>query len=1604
METPVRAISRVRPAEAGDTDGYPEDSSSTRGIGVVEVAPAASQVILGHDHFCDFDAVFGPDVSQKELYAASLEDLVTNFFEGYNVSVVGYGSSGSGKTHTITGPGFLWAMNEEEFGLLPRAVRQLYHHITEAGLSSPGYESHVSVSYLLLCAGAVYDLLTSQPVLLPLPILADHKGSVMVPGLSSVDCNSINEVLNCLEAGLVARHNHAVNASTHNTTGTAAADALNDTGVGVSNGTGNPNKHSSPVHTHASFTITLQQSRVDKEGKARILCSRLNFVDLAGLDQKSASLTSMTASSALNNNLSAVSVKNSASFLNNADNIVAPNPSLVGSSAYSNTDVLGSMTACSAVPDNATELPHEYLITKDNSNNNQLLASEQEEDAVYLKNANLDCNNPKVGEFLLRRDSTNVMGSDECIGEDGGGGDAEEDQLCGVESNIDNDDGVDETGVVMSPDHQCLASVIACLVDRNYTGPIPYTHSMLTQLLKESLGGNCLTLFVCCASPSRRHLPATLLTMKYGGLARYILNKPLLNDVTLLQQQLLSVEQPQQQGSSNTAPSVAASQDSTNNVASAANNNNYNTHNNNSSAVKPVDPEEIFRLQFSGWQLQQLVDGADSLLRSCLPFLPPALQAQAAAWLCRRNEAAHCLGPPMQPPPHHPHYWNQQHRDARGLHVIEEVSEPGDPRNSGRSTSSCGSNRVAAAERSLSSASSLGEEFYEQLAVFTNNFADHTTHLVKAVEDRLDTFSEHSSYGASSDDESSGQENMDADRLSSSEHNIDCDSMTDKSAFIIGMDDNSVTDVNINEKLLNFVNANDASKIDFGDTSFVRFGSVGEVKQRDGSNKSVGESENKADASKSSAETVGKSNEAARVVPTSQAQAAAAAAGRGGSHSAEDSDANMNSYDSEVEDSSSSGEEVEKRGESSSSMVRTRLSRRRMSLTGQQLSAVSEVAMHAHHANRRRQRELRETVKEKESQLRTLQRGAQEKEELMSQNQAKLQQLQQLTNDEAARLRDARHHAKSAKGNRMQELESSSRLQQHEAALAQYRDRSKAIQSFINIIEATKTPEQELQHLSSRLQELRCELAEVETVVRVDDQRKQRLQDLRNNRPRKQSGRLSAEEDELDDDLEDPLFSGHPLQEHIQQLMVTVSSHAERMSTSGVGSGRVLRESVAVRGEEHITIRRATNGKAGLSVHGLSQPHKRRLITSSSEQCSSSGEDSREQRVQQQLRGEIGNLREARDVLITCRQRLNRRIHKGGVQHGSGKRVWECERRLLELDEAVEAVDSTIEYKNELICGRAHELAATSALLMQVQYTDQSHHLQKLEWSYQQASLDMERRCAVQQTQYLQHLHKLLRHIDTQESASLQQPTIVQHTEVASTAVVRELEMSLYYYKDQCTQLKTLIKQQQGQGRNFQPMYQQLQQQQQQHTSSGGGTARQQKDRTNRQNGDRHSDIGLKLSTLGPGSTLMSPPSISHYRNGEPSYGAFPARHKKRFLLLGANQQQVAAGNTAPSGSNFNPDVRDVASGSVNAGAPAAGGDGNISVAAGGVNSSSNPFMRRSRLEPGRRRRPPSSSRYRMFGGSSATGGRHHRDGSAESIPMTHKPAPPPPATARTGC
>uniref|UniRef100_A0AAR5QK46 Kinesin motor domain-containing protein n=2 Tax=Dendroctonus ponderosae TaxID=77166 RepID=A0AAR5QK46_DENPD len=75
-----------------------------------------------------------------------------------------------------------------------------------------------------------------------------------------------------------------------------------------------------------------------------------------------------------------------------------------------------------------------------------------------------------------------------------------------------------------------LGNVISALGDeKTQNGYIPYRDSNLTRLLKDSLGGNSVTLMIACISPADYNLEETISTLRYADRARKIKNKPTVN-------------------------------------------------------------------------------------------------------------------------------------------------------------------------------------------------------------------------------------------------------------------------------------------------------------------------------------------------------------------------------------------------------------------------------------------------------------------------------------------------------------------------------------------------------------------------------------------------------------------------------------------------------------------------------------------------------------------------------------------------------------------------------------------------------------------------------------------------------------------------------------------------------------------------------------------------------------------------------------------------------------------------------------------------------------------------------------------------------------------
>ncbi|XP_050768905.1 kinesin-like protein KIF27 [Gymnogyps californianus] len=228
----------------------------------VRLVPNTQQIIIGKDRVFTFDFVFGKHSTQEEVYTVCIKPLLVSLTEGYNATVFAYGQTGSGKTYTIGG-GHIASVAEDEKGIIPRAIQELFQHISE----NRNINFHVKVSYIEVYKEELRDLLELETSVKELHIREDEKGNTVIVGAKEFQVECADEVISLLESGNAARHT----------------------------GTTQMNEHSS--RSHAIFTISICQKQSAESQKntdaaqdsswksVQMIASKFHFVDLAGSER-----------------------------------------------------------------------------------------------------------------------------------------------------------------------------------------------------------------------------------------------------------------------------------------------------------------------------------------------------------------------------------------------------------------------------------------------------------------------------------------------------------------------------------------------------------------------------------------------------------------------------------------------------------------------------------------------------------------------------------------------------------------------------------------------------------------------------------------------------------------------------------------------------------------------------------------------------------------------------------------------------------------------------------------------------------------------------------------------------------------------------------------------------------------------------------------------------------------------------------------------------------------------------------------------------------------------------------------------------------------------
>ncbi|XP_077374745.1 kinesin-like protein kif7 isoform X2 [Festucalex cinctus] len=336
------------------------------------------------------------------------------------------------------------------------------------------------------------------------------------------------------------------------------------------------------------------------------------------------------------------------------------------------------------------------------------------------------------------------------------------------------------------------------------------------------------------------------------------------------------------------------------------------------------------------------------------------------------------------------------------------------------------------------------------------------------------------------------------------------------------------------------------------------------------------------------------------------------------------------------------------------------------------ITALESEAVQARQELHEAQRQLHELERQEREISATDKTRAQECRRKIAAAQSKVQVLSQ-------RQRDTAHLANlpAQSERRVLELERSVQFMRQQQELLQKRLRQESQQK--------RRLETEMQRRTHRVKELEIKNEQQQKILKIKTEEIAAFQ--RQRRSGSNGSVISLEEQQkieeqkrwLDEEMERVLEQRRGLDDLEGELTkreeILAKKEALLQERSGLETKR-LRSSQAL-SKDLVTL----TGRIETLEHELSE--RNGLLRSSSAQDS------------QQIRQEISNLRQEKDSLLKQRVELDDKLRQGNLLSP------EEERTLFQLDEAIEALDAAIEYKNEAITQRQRQLRASASMLSQ---------------------------------------------------------------------------------------------------------------------------------------------------------------------------------------------------------------------------------------------------------------------------------------------------------------
>ncbi|KIW27932.1 uncharacterized protein PV07_07628 [Cladophialophora immunda] len=187
----VRVVARIRPLLKTELEKDQIVTSHDGPDGKPTIVKIPNPKNFAEEYSFQFNSVYEQQATQQEIFDAEVAPTVKHLFLGYDVTIFAYGSTGTGKTHTMRGGKSL-----ADRGMIPRLLSSIYRKSRAIEKSSNGETAvEVSMSYYEIYNDRVFDLFEApeKRTATGLPIREAEGGKTVVVGLTEMPCASLKD-------------------------------------------------------------------------------------------------------------------------------------------------------------------------------------------------------------------------------------------------------------------------------------------------------------------------------------------------------------------------------------------------------------------------------------------------------------------------------------------------------------------------------------------------------------------------------------------------------------------------------------------------------------------------------------------------------------------------------------------------------------------------------------------------------------------------------------------------------------------------------------------------------------------------------------------------------------------------------------------------------------------------------------------------------------------------------------------------------------------------------------------------------------------------------------------------------------------------------------------------------------------------------------------------------------------------------------------------------------------------------------------------------------------------------------------------------------------